>query len=351
MLNIQKHIQSFSPGFLPGIKSALYSAILVFTCSISATAQPNLVVNGDFEEYSSCPQSESSPFQNPKEIEKCIGWKAPTFGTSDYFNVCTSSPVISVPTNFLGEQQPYNGNGYLGGLFTSYTGGSGDDGYSGIMWWEYIQGKLIVPLEQGKTYQFSMEVSLGEYSDLMITEIGVYFSNTAISSPNTAALTVVPQCIFNDPDRYRDTINWVHLEMDYTASGGEQFLTIGNFRDNVTTDTLRRYDISPNGLNPYATYFYIDHVVLIDPSSNGHVGNAFTPNGDGINDLWSFPFPGELGTKRISILNRWGNLVKEGDVANFSWDGTTREGKECSDGTYFYRIGDSNTAGFIQLVR
>ena len=267
--------------------------------SLSVAAQQNLVVNGDFEEYSSCPQSESYPLQNPKEIEKCIGWKPATFGTSDYFNTCATNPIISVPTNALGEQQPFNGAGYLGGLFASYGGGAGDDGYSGIMWWEYIQGHLTIPLEQGHMYKFSMEISLSDGSDLMITEMGVYFSNSPISSPNTAALNISPQCVFYEPNYFRDTLNWIHLETYFMASGGEKYLTIGNFRDDQTTDTLRRYDLSPQGLNPFMTYFYIDHVELTDQSDELPLGNVFTPNGDGINDLWIYPLSAKPDEKKF----------------------------------------------------
>ena len=350
MPNNLKYINVFSPGFWSGIKSALYSIILLFSLVAPAKAQQNLVVNGDFEEYSSCPQSESFPLQNPKEIEKCIGWKPPTFGTSDYFNACATNPIIDIPTNGLGIQEPFNGNAYVGALFTSYTGGAGDDGYSGIMWWEYVQGHLVSPLEQGKTYKFSMEVSLAEASDLILTEIGAYFSENPISTPNTASLSVNPQCVFFEPNYFRDTVNWVHLEMDFTASGGEQYIIIGNFRNDVITDTLRRFDLSP-ALNPYFTYFYVDHVVLTDPSSELPIGNVFTPNGDGINDVWTYPYSGKSGEKKISILNRWGNLVKEGDLKGFTWDGKTTDGSECTDGTYFYRISNSNLAGFIQLIR
>ncbi len=319
------------------------------TLSLSVIAQQNLVVNGDFEEYSSCPQTVSYPAQSVKEIEKCVGWKAPTFGTSDYFNSCTSNSLISIPSNFAGEQLSYNGNGYVG-LGMTYTGGTGDDGYSGIMWWEYIQGTLVAPLEAGKTYKFSMEVSLGEYSDLMITELGAYFSNSPVSSPNTASLNFSPQCVFYEPNYFRDTINWIYLEMNFTANGGEQYITIGNFRNDLTTDTLRRYDLSP-GINPYSTYFYIDNVILTDPSYEPTIGNAFTPNGDGTNDVWTFPFSGKTGENEITILNRWGNKVKEGDLKGFTWDGKTINGSDCPDGTYFYRIKDTNIAGFIELVR
>ena len=328
----------------------LLLSFFILTKTTAFFGQQNLVVNGDFEEYSSCPQSVSTPFQNPKEIEKCIGWKAATYGTSDYFNSCTSNGSVSTPNNSLGHQFAYNGNGYLGALFTSYTGGGGDDGYNDIYWWEYIQGKLTTPLEQGKTYKFSMEISLAEASDLMITEIGVFFSTNPISSPNTAPLNISPQCVFSEVNYYRDTVNWIHLEMDFMASGGEQFLTIGNFKDGITTDTLRRFDLSP-GVNPYFTYFYIDNVVLIDPSAGIPGGNVFTPNGDGINDLWTFPFPGKPGESKITILNRWGNRIVEGDAKGFTWDGKTTDGKECTDGTYFYRVSNNKQAGFIQLIR
>lgn len=319
--------------------------------SISANSQQNLVVNGDFEEYSECPTGFSDPSQNPKEIEKCIGWKAPTYGTSDYYNVCASNPNVSVPTNLFGEQPSFNGNGYVGGYFTNYNYGAGTDGYSGIMWWEYIQGRLVNSLEQGKVYRFSMEVSLAEGSDLVINEMGAFFSKDAVSSPNTSSLNVSPQCVFNDLNYFQDTVNWVHLETYFMASGGEQFLTIGNFKDNFTSDTLRRFDISPININPFITYFYIDHVVLIDYSSELTVANGFTPNGDGINDQWKLPFSGEIGQKKVSILNRWGNLIKEGDLNGFTWDGKTENGSECTDGTYFYRISNTNIAGFIELIR
>lgn len=309
--------------------------------------QQNLILNGDFEQYSACPESESIPFQNPKEIEKCIGWKAPTYGTSDYYNVCTSNSTISIPINDLGEQMPFNGNGYLGGFFTSFSGGSGDDGYNGIMWWEYIQGQLTEPLISGNIYKFSMEVSLAELSDLMITEMGVYFSDVPISSPNTAALTVSPQIVFYEPNFYHDTANWVHLETYYVAIGTEKYLTIGNFRDDQTTDTLRRYSYPPN---PNKTYFYIDNAVLTDASNEIEIANVFTPNGDGINDVWKLPYADGNSEKQVYILNRWGNLIAQGSLNGFHWDGSDSKGSAVNDGVYFYKVSDTNISGFIQLV-
>jgi gliding motility-associated-like protein len=331
------------------IKPAFYTTILFLILVTRLQAQQNLVLNGDFEEYTYCPGNASAPNQTPYEIEKCIGWMPGSYGTSDYYNTCATNPVITVPNNFQGEQWPFNGEGYLGGAATNYNGGAGTDGYSGIMWWEYVQGQLTEPLQSGKIYKFSMEISLAEVSDLMITELGAYFSPVQLSTPNTASLTVVPQCVFYNPDYFRDTSNWVHLETVFMASGEEKFLTIGNFRDNITTDTLRRFDLSPSGINPFLTYVYYDHVV-VTKATDVEIPNVFTPNCDGINDVWKLPFSGGSGNV-VTILNRWGNVVFESELNGFSWDGKTSTGEQVPDGVYFYRISNTNIAGFIELVR
>jgi len=355
LLNFFKNSISFSLGFFPRIKPVFF---IVFLCLIFKTSftQLNLVYNGDFDEYSSCPEYESTPFQNPREIEKCIGWKAPTYGTSYYFNTCATNPTISIPSNFGGEQLPFSGNGYLGGYFTNYTGGAGSDGYSGIMWWEYVQGELVQPLEANKTYKLSMKISLAEYSDLMINEIGTYFSPTPVSTNNTASLNFVPQCLFQKTDYFTDTLNWMHLETTFVANGGESFIVIGNFRDNITTDTIRRYDYEPLIENPYKTYYYIDNVVLeeynvaLEEYNIVSIPNVFTPNNDGDNDFWQLLYT-IYSNNDLVIINRWGNIVNKGKVGQFSWDGKDISGNDCSEGVYNYRIEGTDKTGFIHLIR
>jgi gliding motility-associated-like protein len=219
------------------------------------------------------------------------------------------------------------------------------------MWWEYIHGELTTLLEAGKIYRFSMEISLAEYSDLMISEMGAFFSDTPISSPNTAALNLIPQCVFTDINYFSDTENWMHLETYYQATGTEKYITIGNFRDNLTTDTLRRYNLEPLNPNPKASYFYIDNVQLIDYTWTLDPTNVFSPNGDGVNDLWTLPYSDQKQPKKVTIMNRWGNLIKEGDLNGFSWDGKTEDGVDCAAGNYFFKISNTNIAGFIQLIR
>jgi gliding motility-associated-like protein len=328
------------------------SIVLLMLLPLSLAAQTNLLLNGDFEDYSGCPTTVSYPAQAPNyEITKCIGWTVASYGTSDYYNICGTPPFVSVPSNGTGYQQPYSGNGYVGGLFVRLTGGAGDDGYSGLMWWEYVQGQFVQPLEAGRIYKIKFYISLAEYSDLMIKEIGAYISHDLVTSPNTASLNLTPQLKFTFDTHFSDTINWVPVEGIYIATGGEKYMTIGNFNSDVTTDTLRRYWIDPP---PLDCYFYIDGAGTFDVTDEFSLPNVFTPNGDGVNDYWSLPVG--FSDFTVTIYNRWGGRITESNGANFWWDGRTDKGIECTDGVYYYVIANNtNTAasikGFVQLMR
>jgi gliding motility-associated-like protein len=65
--------------------------------------------------------------------------------------------------------------------------------------------------------------------------------------------------------------------------------------------------------------------------------NAFTPNGDQINDLLVFSTNCNMeGT--VLIFNRWGEIVYESSDLMEGWDGTTPNGQRVQEGTYFYHI-------------
>ncbi|HRX30599.1 MAG TPA: gliding motility-associated C-terminal domain-containing protein [Tenuifilaceae bacterium] len=69
-------------------------------------------------------------------------------------------------------------------------------------------------------------------------------------------------------------------------------------------------------------------------------GNVFSPNGDGINDVWGVPKDYLFPDLSIDIFNRWGSLVwsAKGDKAAKGWNGKTNNGKELPLGTYYYVI-------------
>ncbi len=67
------------------------------------------------------------------------------------------------------------------------------------------------------------------------------------------------------------------------------------------------------------------------------VPNAFSPNGDGLNDRFGVVSQATRGEFLMRIFDRWGNLVFEGNNINSSWDGTVK-GKQAEVGSYFYHI-------------
>ncbi len=65
------------------------------------------------------------------------------------------------------------------------------------------------------------------------------------------------------------------------------------------------------------------------------IPNAFTPNKDGVNDLFVIKSNKKLDDYELIIINRWGNKLYESHSLSDSWDGKYK-GRKCSTSTYFY---------------
>lgn len=106
---------------------------------------------------------------------------------------------------------------------------------------------------------------------------------------------------------------------------------------------------------PCSDTAFINITILSEPTVQQ--ANIFTPNGDKSNDGFTL-HPKNFKSFTMLILNRWGNVVFEGDAINNTWNGLTTSGNEASEGTYFYEYtgeGLNNKTlqghGFFQLVR
>jgi gliding motility-associated-like protein len=69
------------------------------------------------------------------------------------------------------------------------------------------------------------------------------------------------------------------------------------------------------------------------------VMDAFTPNGDGMNDRWIVTNNGGNCVEQVyaTVFNRYGNVVYKNDNYQNNWDGTYN-GKPVADATYYYVI-------------
>ena len=85
--------------------------------------------------------------------------------------------------------------------------------------------------------------------------------------------------------------------------------------------------------------------------------NAFTPNGDGVNDLFRVKYPGFIQSFSMTIYSRWGEIIFQSNDATRGWDGTYR-GVPQKAGNYIWKInlttkqGEKMSAvGSVMLIR
>jgi gliding motility-associated-like protein len=88
-----------------------------------------------------------------------------------------------------------------------------------------------------------------------------------------------------------------------------------------------------------------DSVVVKKCSGNVYVPNAFTPNGDGLNDIFRiFASPDDIAEFSMQVFNRWGEKIFESASVPAGWDGM-KMGVYCPAGSYIWIIGYKATAG------
>lgn len=237
--------------------------VLLLLLSIQLSSQ-NLVLNPSFESFSACPLG-TSEFSNATDWDNpFVNSIADTCSTSDLFNSCNFLGAfgVGVPANLLGNEPARTGNGYAGIILSEQISLFNCVTFGGSNWREYVQGRLSTPLLAGQTYCVTFYVSLADNVKFATDQFSVFFSNNALSVSCAAVgngpLPVVPQLSWTG-GMVTQVNGWTEMQWSYTATGGEQFITVGNFRDDASTSTSC---VNSGAFNPYA-YYYIDDVSVV----------------------------------------------------------------------------------------
>ena len=218
-----------------------YIYIYICLCLSFLIKSQNLVSNSSFETYTMCPT-------NYGQINYATGWDyIQAAQSAEYFNTCSTSSNVSVPKNFFGTnyQFPKTGNAYAG--ITTF--------YNNIR--DNICTQLSSTLILNNYYLVKMyAVSVQSYK--------LVSNNLALSFSNTLSYTLAPNTTLNLPMHIykygnpiiKDTLNWTEIMGIYKATGNEQYIIIGNFKDSLNTkvDTINSTAFS------YASYYLIDDV-------------------------------------------------------------------------------------------
>jgi len=227
---------------------------LLFYCYSLTNFGQNLVPDGGFEVYKTCPESMRP---DDKNIFLIPHWTWPTVdGTTDYFNSCSSSGITGIPKNSLGYAPAMNGRGYIGTILKSHA--------QGADYREYIQAKLKAPLKKDQIYCVSLFYRLADCSSFSIDRMGILFQDKEVKVATSKVINFSPQ-IENPKNIFMENSNeWKPLYNMYVANGSEQYIVIGNF--NIDDDTKEKQRKRPEWCDKrkdYA-YYYIDSVQVME---------------------------------------------------------------------------------------
>lgn len=332
------------------LRSIMRSSLVIwFTMLVSVVRSQNLVPNGDFEQYSSCPALNSQMDRATPWFNAYVSVPWGPGPTPDYFNSCTTLAGIDVPSNNYGVQDPHSDSAYAG--LAVYMQFSPD-------FREYVEVQLTQPLVAGSCYELSMYVSLAEKigNTTASSDIGAYFSAMPLIQTIWDTLPVVPQ-LDHLGGLVADTINWVLVAGIYQAQGGEEYLTIGNFHSDAVTTTLPVDSPMTMGTSMTA-YYFIDDVSLelVESPTGGGCGPlGIVTQAAGPTCWLSDPFGDELmigaGSPGQVTLTIWDLSGKAVLVRKLDQPATLGIG-HLAEGVYVFelvdRTGDAARGKFIK---
>jgi gliding motility-associated-like protein len=170
----------------------------------------------------------------------------------------------------------------------------------------------------------------GDCSDTLTTLVNVQEAVNINLGPDTTLAANSNITLTAGPDQY----GW-----HYTWSDSSQLNELA--LQNLEHDTSIWVIVS-KGL--CSGYDEININIIEPPPPNSLlVPNAFTPNGDGINDIFIPVFKDGLPEKYLLVIyNRWGQQLFETTSNAIGWDGMVQQ-KECPGDTYVYLVKFSST--------
>lgn len=144
----------------------------------------------------------------------------------------------------------------------------------------------------------------------------------------------------------------------YFISDGSVVNGQPNFQHNFSNENPQAYTVVQVVTSSYGCKDTIIKTIDVKPGFTFYIPNAFSPNGDGMND--TFKGTG-IGVKDYSLMiyDRWGNLVFISNDLETGWDGRFNSGEEVSlQDVFVWKVNlrdDNNKyhdyAGTVSLVK
>ncbi|THU39274.1 T9SS type B sorting domain-containing protein [Niastella caeni] len=166
---------------------------------------------------------------------------------------------------------------------------------------------------------------------------------TSTGAENVPVEMHLASFIFNNGSQHANSYTWDFGDGDSssTTSPSHKYRDAGNYI--VTLHAMNDIGCVDSAMRKY--YMVIPDNVLVVP-------NAFSPNGDGINDRWEIAGLRNVTNCYVEIFNRWGQSIYRSTGYANPWDGTFK-GKAAPVATYYYIIKTAtrNYNGWVALIR
>ena len=293
--------------------------VIFFCISTFAFSQANLVQNGSFEEKSYCPSN-----YNQQQLKIITNWNQPGEGTPDYFNAC--SDKVGVPKNLFGEEMAEEGEAYAGLV----TFSPGRRNYR-----EYLQTKLSRALTADEKVCIEMFVSAADFSKYVTDGIGICLTKDRIASNRNEVLQADPSIENPRLNMLDQAEGWLKISDIYTAAGGEQYLTIGNFKNDVELKIIRRTkEMGATEVSQWS-YVYVDNISVTPITGPEDCSCTIPLLAEGVHDP-----PLEL--------EEYEQIKLDAILFDFDEDVLTRDAKEQLNG--LYRLLEKNRFMYMEII-
>ncbi|MCE3279222.1 MAG: C-terminal target protein [Bacteroidetes bacterium] len=181
---------------------------------------------------------------------------------------------------------------------------------------------------------------------VIVNESPVVPEASFVASPGELTGVVPFELNFSNTSQNANTYNW--------NFGDQNGTTVEN--PNYTFTTAGTYTVTLVASNNGRCADTTDVIVKVEDEFM--IPDGFSPNGDGVNDVFVIRGIDRFKGNKFVVFNRWGNQVHEAAPYTNQWDGSTNQdiqlgGNELPVGTYFYvlDLGDGSKPykGYIYL--
>ena len=130
-----------------------------------------------------------------------------------------------------------------------------------------------------------------------------------------------------------DAVEWLYIMGDGTVYDEEA--------PEHQYDDYGVFEVTQIATNAYGCSDQVTHPIEVLPDFLVYVPTAFTPDNDGVNDIWKPVIEGvrEIIEYKLIIFDRWGEVLFETDNPDDGWIGNDKGGTHfVRDGVYSYRL-------------